>query len=512
MNRKSQFFSLLILLSFTSCIDISSLDEVKTSNYQAEFALPLINSRVTVQDFVDANESDELQIDESGNISYIYEGIETRRFGQEVFQSQADLFPPYVQLFRPESRISFAIANGIYLDQLDVKAGNFIFSFQNPNSEKAIVFFEFTSLQKDGVPLRYNFEIPAASESNNRPTYTNSGFPTDISGYQLFPEDNRAVLRYTAKNENGEELSLANVYVQLTDLGFSYAEGYFGPYLLETFVDSIVVDFFEDYSDKQIEFADPTVFLEVENSFGVPTQAVINELKITDGEGQQKELSGSRVEEGFYLPYPAPTAIGSSEKATFEFNNTNSNIVDLLSDNPTSIFYDVDLKINPDKDSNVKGFITDSSFYSLKLKVQLPLYGSSTNYVVYDTLDFNLEDVENIQKAIFKVITENELGVDINMQAYFLDDQDNILETLFTEQTLLAQGAKVDNNGYTNTSEVATTFVETDATRANRIKQASKIVLETGFSTLSNYPNAVRILSTQGIRVKIGAVVTVISN
>jgi hypothetical protein len=512
MKLKTQALSLLILFSLTACINITNLEDAKTSNYDAEFAIPLINSRVTIQNFVDATESmNELQIDEEGNIFFIYEGSETRRNGQEVFQIQADLFPPFVELFSPETRISFAIVNGVLLDQLNVKAGHFIFSFQNPNPEKVFVSFEFTTLLKDGVPLQYKFEIPASTGSNNHPIFTNMTAPADISGYQLSPEDNRAILRYSAKNENGEELPLINGYIQLIDLGFSYAEGYFGPYLLEGFKDSISIDFFEDYSNEQIEFADPTVFLEVENSFGVPTRAVVNELKVTDRTGQQKGLSGSRIDDGLYFPYPPQTAIGSSEKTSFEFNKTNSNIVDLLSDNPSGMFYDLDIEINPEGDPDLKGFITDSSFYSLRLKVQLPLYGSSTNYVVNDTLDFNLEDIENIKKATFKIITENELGVDVNVQAYFLDNQNNILETLFTNQTLLAQGAIVDNNGLTNNPAITSNFVEKDATQIDRIKQASKIALEVGFSTQSNKPNAVRIISTQGVRVKIGAILNVIS-
>lgn len=510
MNLRTQVLSLIILFSITSCIDIANLENVKSANYNAEFALPLVNSKVTIQNFVDANGAiDELQIDDEGNITYIYEGMATERYGQEIFQIQADLFPPFVQLFRPETRVSFAIVNGVILDQLDVKAGYLTYSFQNPNPEKVFVHFEFSTLQKDGVPLQYNFEIPASTGDGNLSTVNNFSLPTDISGYQLFPEDNRAILRYTAKNENGEELPLSNGYIQLMDLGFSYAEGYFGPYIVDGFKDSVSIDFFEDQSDKQIEFADPTVILEVENSFGVPTKAVVNELKIVDNTGRQKALSGSRIEEGLYFPYPERTAVGSSKKVSFEFNNTNSNIVELLSDNPASMFYDVAVEINPDKDPDLKGFITDSSFYSLKLKVELPLYGSSTNYVVNDTFNLSLPDIDNIQDAIFKVITENELGVDINLQAYFLDDQNNILETLFIDRTLLAKGALVDDEGYSNAPSMTTTFVETDATRTSRIKQASKIALEAVFSTESNAPKPVRIISKQGLRIKVGAILTI---
>jgi hypothetical protein len=166
MQKKIQLLSLLILFGLSSCVDFTSLEDAEIPDYEAEFAVPLINSRVTIQDMIDANTSpEELRIDEDGTLRFIYQGAEIRRSGQEVFQQLTADFPPFIPVPLPETRVPLSIINGIDLDRLDFKAGAFTYTFQNPNAEKVFVNFEFTSLQKEGTPLQFMVEVPAFSGS-----------------------------------------------------------------------------------------------------------------------------------------------------------------------------------------------------------------------------------------------------------------------------------------------------------------------------------------------------------
>lgn len=512
MQMKTQLLSLLLLFSFTSCVDFTSLSDAEVPDYEAEFAIPLINSRVTIQEIIDAGESLEaLHIDADGSLRFEYQGSEVEGTGEQAFQLLTADFPPFFPVGQPETRFPLSIINGINLDRLDFKAGTFVYSFQNPNSEKVVVNFEFSSLQKNGTPLRFKAEVPAFSGSGNLPIGTNLSNPILLNGYQLLPENNEVTLRYSAKGESGQDVSISNFTVQLKDAQFSYAEGYLGKILIDGISDSIAIDLLKNNEGESISFADPKGILEIENSFGVPARAEVTDFKVITSDGQEKDVSGTIVEEGANLPYPDINAVGSVEIGSIIIDKSNSNIVELFAEGPQSLRYKVDVSVNPDEDPNLKGFITDSSYYHLKLKVELPLYGTASNYVTRDTSDFNLEEIKNIQSATFKIVTENELGVDAAVQVYFLDDQNNVLETLFPDQTLIAKGAPVDDNGLTNSMATLSTFVEADAARTERLLQASQIVIEVGFSTETNDPKAVKILSTQGIRVKIGAVVTVVS-
>jgi len=212
------------------------------------------------------------------------------------------------------------------------------------------------------------------------------------------------------------------------------------------------------------------------------------------------------------FPYPEMDQVGTVLNGAFTFDKDNSNIVDLFSNNPLSTIYDIDALVNPEADEDLLGFMTDSSYLSLQVRVDLPLFGTANDYFIRDTFDIDLVDFDEIEQATFKMITENELGIDASVQAYFLDDQGAVLETLFTDQQLIAKGANVNEDGLSDAPAVTTTFVETDAVRSQRIRQASQLALQVGFSTETNDPRPVRILEQQGIRLKMGAVVRVRSN
>lgn len=510
---KILIFSLFFLLVLSSCIDLAELSDTRVADYQAEFALPLINSRVTIKDILDNDGPIEgLSVDPDGTLRLQYEGVEIRRDGEEVFEQLTRGFPSTFAVFRSDIRYPLSLVRGIELDRLDFKSGQFTYYFENPHPEPLSVVFEFSSLIKDGESFKVEVEVPAYSGSGARPTVTNRDGPVDLSDYRLVPEDNRVVLVYSATSRSGEELELAEFEVQVLEPTFSYAEGYAGQFIIEGAEDSVGVDLLEQYIEAGIQLADPMVTLEVENSFGWPIQLRVNELFLQNIDGTIEEVSSTLIDEGLVFSYPELNEIGGIANDVLTFDRSNSNVVDLFASSPVSMVYDIDALVNPQRDPDLIGFITDSSYLSLKLGVDLPLVGTLEDYVTRDTFAFDLGDVDAVKQAIFKVIAENELGVDVKVQAYFLDDQDAILETLFNDQQLIAEGASVDGMGLGMELAVTTTFVETDEVRSERIRQASQMVLEVSFSTEKNSPSPVRIQEQQGIRLKIGAIITIENN
>jgi hypothetical protein len=503
-------FSLFLSLVLSSCIDLVELNDARVTNYQAEFALPLINSHVTVKDILDSDTPIEgLSVDPDGTLRLQYEGVEIRREGVEVFDQITRGFPSTFPVFRSEIRYPLSLVRGIELNRLDFKSGQFTYYFENPHPDPLSVVFEFRSLIKDGEFFKVEAEVPAYSGTGARPTVTNRDSPVDLRDYRLIPEDNRVVLIYSATNRSGEELELADFEVQVLEPTFSYAEGYAGQFIIEGAEDSVGVELLEQSIETGIQLTDPTVTLKVENSFGWPTQLRVNELFLQNIDGSIEEVSSTLIDEGLIFSYPQLTEIGGIANDVFIFNRNNSNVVNLFASSPTSMVYDIDALVNPLRDQSLIGFITDSSYLSLKLGVDLPLVGTLEDYVTRDTFAFDLGEVDMVKQAIFKVIAENELGVDIKVQAYFLDEQDVILDTLFVDRQLIAKATNVDGTGLGTEPAVTTTFIETDEVRSERIRQASQIVLELSFSTETNNPRPVRIQEQQGIRLKIGAVVTI---
>lgn len=513
MQMKNQIFSVLLFLGLSGCVDFADLSETQIPDYQAEFALPLINSQVSIKDLIDSDASiNGLSVDADGTLRFRYLGSEIRRDGAELFQQVEEDFPPAFPVILPETRYPISEFSDIELERLDFKAGQLIYYFENPNLERVTVEFEFSSLLKDGEPLRITAELPPSNLTGPPSAATNSDGPIDLDGYRLVPDDNEIVLRYTAKNESGQDRPLTDFVVRFQNPAFSYVEGYLGQFAIEGVEDAVRIDFVEEYTGGSIQFADPKVILGVENSFGVPTRAQVNEFYVKDRNGSEQDVNSAQLDEGLLFPFPGLNEVGSVARKTFTFDKDNSNILDLFAGNPIRLIYDVDAIVNPQENEKPIGFITDSSFYALQLMVDLPLFGKVDDYILADTFDIDLSSFDEIEKATFKIIAENDLGIDARVQAYFLDEQGEVVEALFSERQLIAQAADVDSEGRSDSPRVTTTFVDADAVRSQRIRQASQLALEVGFSTETNAPRAIRIQEQQGVSVKIGALVTVRGN
>ena len=508
MQVKNQLLGLALFLFTFGCVDFNNLEDAKLPEYQAEFAVPLVNSRLTMEAILEADQSiGTLEVNSDGTIQLVYRGAVLIRQSNEVLTQFQSSFPPFIPIISKTQRIPLSLINNLDLDQLIFKTGAFSYYLENANDQPMQVNFEFTSLvQDDGTPLRFSVNLNANDETRMRPFATNQSDPIDISGYRLAPDHNEIVIQYAAEAPDGTPLNASNFAIGLNNLDFSYVEGYLGQVPFRGGRDSVNIDFFENYTNGDIYFAEPNVRFFIENSFGVPTRAVVNDFFVETLNGNRLQVESPLIESGVDFPFPTLTQVGAIAPGEVLVNSSNSNIDTLLSAQPIRVVYDVDALINPEADPNITGFITDSSFFNVQMEVGLPLFGRANNFQATDTINFDLGDISAIDSAEFKIITENELGIDVSVQAYFLDDQKNVIDSLFQGLSPIIKGAIVDESGLPVSTESLTTFVGFDQTRIERVKLAPLLVIEARFSTETNGQQSVRIQNTQGINVRIGAI------
>lgn len=511
MQFKNQLLPLALLLLTFSCVDLDSLEKAKLPVYQAEFAVPLVNSRLTMEDILAVDQSiGELEIGQDGTLQLVYRGAVLNRESSEILEQFQASFPPFIPITSKSQRIPLSLINGLDVDQLIFKTGSFSYYLENANDQAIQVNFEFSSLIKeDGMPLRFSVNLDANDGGSIRPFSTNQDAPIDLSRYRLVPENNEIVLQYTAQAPDGTPLNASNFAIGLGDLDFSFVEGYLGQVPFSGGRDTVNIDFFETYTNGEIYFADPSVRFFIDNSFGVPTRAIVNDFFVETLSGHQLLVESPLIESGVEFPFPTLQQIGQTAKGEVLVDGNNSNIDTLLSAQPIRVVYDVDALINPEANPAISGFITDSSFFNVQMEVLIPLFGRADRFTATDTLDFDIGNIEDIITAEFKIITENELGVDVAVQAYFLDDQKNVIDSLFTDLVPLVKGAVVDQAGVSTASTSVTTFVNFDEARVEKVQQAPFLVIEAQFSTETNGQQSVRIQNTQGISVRIGAILGV---
>jgi len=485
------------VLTLAACTNFEVWEDLDKVDRDAEFAVPLVDTKIALQDLFDGlDQYSSLQIDSDGLLRFHYISDTTVRLGREVFDAVNEAIPPILPVEKPQNALYLKPPDSIFVDFLVFKTGQLQYFFTNPHDVPLEVTLTLPQIAKNGQPLQRTHDV-----------LPNSPIPLqtfDLRGYALQPENDSIHINYEARRPDGSLDTLPLFLITTKDIEFTYAEGLLGRQVFDNSIDTIDIDFYDNWTQGEVFFENPRVTIRVDNSFGVPTQASVDVFKVITVRGDTLELESPFIENGFDFDYPALGQQGMVRQTNFDFDKNNSNIEDLLGGGPVGLIYDIDAVTNPAGSNNVTGFITDTSYFSYYLDVELPLYGRAKDFSVRDTTEVAFADFGEVEAAEFKIVTKNELGLNVDLQGYFLDDKGAVIDSLFAEKSTVIAAAPVDAEGFTTQAAEQTTFAEIPAERFAPIKKATALVLETSFSTYENGTQSVRVLAEQEVTIRIG--------
>ena len=505
----------MLLLVCSSCQDqFAELGEIDRVRYQANYAIPLVDSRVGMREILeDFEENASLTVNPDGLLRFQYSGDVLTRTSLDVFESINETIgnAGIIPIISNRQALPFASPDGLELDRLQMNGTTLTYALVNSYDFPVRVELVLPTVVLDGEPIVVTGELPAYDGNGTPPSINNQLEPLDMSGYTLTPEGDSIYIEYTIQDLAGNDLSpSAGTALLIEDFSFSYAEGYLGNVVYEGGRDTIEIDFFDNWIRGDVYFEEPKITFNFENSFGVPTEAVINVFNIITAEGEILPLESVFLEEGgISFPYPEIDEVGEVKTEQFLFTPENSNIDIVLGSKPVAIDYDVNALTNPDNDTDIRGFITDSSYYRVLVDVDLPLYGQAANFEVRDTFELDFSSYGDIDAIEFKLLTENGLPLAIALQGDFISAEGDTLARLFEEATEVVGGAPVDAEGIPTAPNEVTTFVNWDREQVQRILPAKTLLLTVTFSTTLGLEQSVRVLSEQEAAVKLGAIITV---
>ncbi len=511
---KARLTLLLLLFGFTACLDIDELESIESVQYDAEFALPIADSRQTIRNILESTEDlSTIIIDPDGLLRFRYFGDVLMQTSEDVFGSLDDFLPPVIPLTDTVTALPLDLPGEVDLDLVDFDQGKMIYYFENPFEQPLRVELSFPQILSEGMPLTIEDRLPPYSGSGPPPAASNENDPSRLEAFQLIPENDSIIVRYEAILGDGQRVRLDQFLLQFDSLGFSYAEGYLGQQIFEGGRDTIELDFFENsYLGGSIFFADPTITFFVDNSFGIPSRSVINAFEVLTVTGESIPVESPLIEEGVDFPYPGLDEVGRVAMDSFIVNAENSNLEDVLSAGPVAIDYDVDVLTNPEGDTEIIGFVTDSSFYSIQAEADLPLVGQVDNFLARDTFDLEIAQFEEIQSIEFKIVAENSAPLDMDMQIYVLDEQGQFLDSLLVEDQRVLLGAPVDDEGVATAPVSKTTFVPIEEERLDGIRTGTILIFQASISTENNTGKTVKVFADQGFQLQMGALVRLIND
>lgn len=499
--------SLVCLLCLPSCEALQDLEAIEEITFGASYAFPVINSTLTLEDFLQTYREDAtLTADESGLLQFDYEEEVFSRSGKTILAEIATNFPQTIPVPLPLTELPAGTINGVSFERLDMASGTLGYSFASAHNKSLQIEIVFPELQKDGEVLRLSHELPAWSGTGVKPSVSTGTNPIDLSGYRLLTPAGKFSIRYTAIDPDGTSVVLENFLLGFQSPVFSLAQGYLGQFPVSGTGDRLSLDFFKNKLNGEVRFEAPLVSLISENGIGLPSRIQINRFDVLTTAGETLSLQSTLAQQDFDVPYPAME--GSIAEGRFTLDRNNSNVADLLSSGPVAIDYDIEALVNPDEDTGISGFVSEEANYRLSMDVSLPFFGSLSDFSARDTTEIDPETFSEFDEAEFKVVTDNGLPLGVMVQGYFVDDNFRIVNTLFDASLALARAAPVDGSGQTTGRNEQVNFVSFDKEKLDSIETATRLILVATFASAEAGNVPVKIFDYQDLGIRMGVILT----
>jgi len=500
ISFSTPFLTYCLVLSGLLLVSCNALEEeVRVPDYHPEFAVPIIKDATinipAIWQNNDPNQS--LVIEPSGRMVFQYKSPKTTVLASEVLGGTLTYIltktfaesGTKITLLPPDLGIEIAVGEAL------VKSGqlNITFITNNIFGDTLDIQFMIPELTKDGVPLEITTSAALSGTIN-----------LDVSGYTVTPTTNEITINYTATNSTGVPQKLQSVSVFFVPR-VQVLKGFLGKQIQVIPQAIIPIDLFDErFLNGTIQFAEPRISAQLENAFGVPVRSQVDVLRAYRSNGLAIPINASAIDNKD-INYPTIEEIGESKTTELFLDHTNSNLAQVFSEAVTAVEYGLTAIINPENDSSIVSFVTDTSFFTVQVFVEIPVIGSATNFVVEDTyvVDFTTIE-EDIQEGEFKLIVENAVPVEANVQFYFLDNTGSILDSLFQERATLVEGAPVDDKGNTTGTTETTSLIPVTAAQLNQIRQAHSLQVHALFKTSGTNRQAVPILADQEIQFRLG--------
>lgn len=506
---------ILLLVVFNAC-NKSDFNQAEFADHEAEFAFPLFNTSLKLEDLLgnvlnDSLSNDTLIINADKSMTLFYTGDVAEKKATDIFTFFENGIVPIGDTLVANP---LQVPTGVTIKRADLKSGTINLVINNSSNETISGVFEIPQMTKNNVVFSLPFTVPPT------PGTALVLPPVSVEGYQLRSNSNLLQFRYYAYAPDGTRIAfpLINgafppVFVSFQELKFSYLEGYWGYSLYPLTRDTIEININQTDLKGGVKVKNPKVTMRISNSWGFPTRGIVRYLSFIGKDGNELKLESTIFNNDsvdFNYPSFALGEIGQTKYTDLFMDESNSNIADIFNSEPTRLIYEVDGVSNAKLDPDIIGFLTDSSNIKLSVGVELLLEGSAENFRADQLLDLNFGDYANfdttkIESVEFKLVTENKTPISTSVQIFFLDENGASIDSLFTGgPKFIMEAAPVSGMGVANGTTRTENYITMSVSRFEKIRKAKQAKLETAFTTANGGQQCVRLLATDEAIIKMG--------
>ena len=268
-----------------------------------------------------------------------------------------------------------------------------------------------------------------------------------------------------------------SVKANLTGSKTSVIYGDFGQERFSFSSQSLRLDFFENFGQGAVTFANPKMKIKASNGYGFPIGINLSNIRAKNKTGSLNlRYDGDQGQENTIIVNGIETYSSSATPEITEIiiDKTNSNFSELLSLKPTEIILDVDGNANPiNKLPNFNFFATINDGFQAELEIEAPLEVKFENIELTKSIEFDYEEeIEDLVNFTLVLNTENSIPLSGNLKLLFMK---NGVDLNVSKSFIAFDAADVEFNGKSNgykTTATEVTFSENDL---EKIKTATSI-------------------------------------
>jgi hypothetical protein len=474
-------------------------DEIDTSTQalNPEFAVPLLNTSMEMGEFMSGLKGEgALVLNNDGAYTLNYQGTLLSNPPLRLFETLVET--PSIPITDANLSVSFPTPSGLKITQMSFKSGSIKWKMAAAVDAATVNLSIPQLIDNQGIAFKKTFIITKNTLEDS----------VILRGLFLKPINGKIQFITDIKDAAGKKVSLKEGSLSMSKYDPQVVQGVLVGREIVIPKSTIQFDFFKNWKPQgEVRFLNPKITTSFDNAYGLPTRVFMDIFEVETMEGKTIVLKSPLTK----LPNGSNNALkpafltlqdlGKTKKTVYEFNTSNANINDLFNTFPSAFNFSNRAVIG---DSLSEGFFTDTSSLKMKVDISVPMTGTAKGFVRENTEGVDFSSYEKVTDVELKIITNNNMPFELNIQGYFLDKFGNMIDSLAQKPSLILRGASVNANGSVARPSEETNFIKIEAERFKRLINAKKIVLQYTFATASNGTVPVKMLRSQSVTLMIG--------
>lgn len=501
----SKYFRFIIILIF---IIFYSCRKDTVTNWDIDFTGPVVSSKLNIKNFLGDSlfntNNNVLNLAYNREIAYIkldslIKLPDTTIINEFLWPSPfpSTLNPNQSINLLPPTPLTFNISNGVALKYGIIRRGVLNIKFSNSITQPLDFRYILPGIKKDNQAFTVFETIPPGQNSLIK-SYVLDGYDIDFTAGGLY-SFNTIVQNYTVSlNGNAQPAEItfgkgAKAEISDSNIIPEYAFGYFGQQSITLNTDTAQLDIFRNFNATNLQLNEARLDFRLLNEFGAEFSASLNNIQsINTIKNNSVSLNTQQLSSiNINRAYQVNKTINPSIKL-ISLTKTNSNILSFLSNLPNKITYGGSIKINPL--GNTSGY-QDFAYYNTGIKVladiQIPLrFNADAFFLESNTaIDFtNLKQLDNVNYGNFIINARNGYPFDAELQAYLLDENSTIIDSLFSSNNNTIAKGIIDAQNIVIAPIASKLYIPFSNSKLQNIKKSKSVKIKTRLLMPPNPP------------------------